>query len=64
MLGALQKYMPAADTLLSLLGEQQRKWLDANAEQIAPFLVSEEGKAALLLFLEEFGDYVLKAKTK
>ena len=63
MLDVIQKYIPAADTLLSLLGDVQRRWLNENVEYISPFLKTEEGKTALLMFLEELGNFVVKSKT-
>lgn len=61
MLGALQKYMPAADAFMGLLGPAQRQWLQDNIEHMAPFLQSKDGQAALLMYLEEFNNFVIAA---
>ncbi len=54
----LQVYLPAVDTLMTSLGDQQKAWLHSNAEKLAPFLKSKNGQEALLLFLSEFHDFV------
>lgn len=58
----LQNWFPTATTLLSLLNEPQKQWMNANASVMPQFLLSERGKAALLIYLEEFSDYVIDLK--
>lgn len=53
----LQKFLPTGIALVELLGVPQREWMVANADKLAPFLHTKEGKEALLLFLSEFHTY-------
>lgn len=62
MLGALQKYIPAADAFMGLLGPAQKQWLQDNIDHMAPFLQSKDGQAALLMYLEEFNNFVIATK--
>lgn len=50
--------MPAVDVLVASLGEQQKMWIDVNVDKLSPFLQSENGREALLIFLSEFNDFV------
>lgn len=58
MMHLVQNWLPTADTLLSLLSEPQKQWMNSHASVMPQFLNSERGKAALLIYLEEFSDYV------
>ncbi len=57
----LPKYIPAATSIIGSLGEAQKKWLDNNVDALAPFIQSEKGREALLLFLSELNDFVIAA---
>jgi len=43
-------------------GEEQKKWLNANVDYLAPYVNSQDGKDAMHLFLVEFANYVIKQK--
>lgn len=60
----LQKYLPAAETLIGQLGASQRTWLNTNVDSLAPFIQSDKGREALLLFLSEFADFTIASKVQ
>ena len=55
----LQKFLPGSVALLGLLGQPQKDWLLANADNLAPFLHSQEGRDALLAFLSQFHKFTV-----
>ena len=56
----LQQLVEAGDAIAAQLGKPQQEWLVANLKNLKGFASTEQGRAALLLFLEEFCDYVIK----
>ena len=58
----LQQLVEAGDAITAQLGKPQQEWLLANIKNLKGFMYTEEGRAALCLFLEEFCDYTIKNK--
>lgn len=61
-IGLVQTWLPTANTLVALLDGNQRQWMNAHAAVMPQFLASERGQAALLIYLEEFSEYVEELK--
>jgi len=59
----LQQLVEAGDAITAQLGKPQQEWLLDNVKNLKGFVVTEQGRTALLLFLEEFCDHTLKLKT-
>ena len=54
----INKYGPTVNTVLELLGPNEKAWMNYNAAKMSPFLRTSSGISALQVFLGEFQKYV------